>query len=251
MEDDLKETAQSAPTNPLIVDRAALAARLRRAGKIPVWLKEFLGIVVLSSMILLSGIVYVHLTTRGEKDIKKAAAKTEESAESEGTAAKLPERRRFAAIVDNERYRLKAVFMLENEQLQSAIVTIRITPPPPPSEEDIITGRKPDPWLEKVVMDVLEITNHPDSTFLAQGAAKLFIADGGTKKRFQGKGVASGHYDPAARRVTARILINRGFDQVPEQKELIFRPEKEDVLVFLDQEVEARPVRIKRPQRVE
>ena len=73
------------------------------------------------------------------------------------------------------------------------------------------------------MVDEMIITPKPGGNYVATGNAKLFIKSPRGSERFVATAVVSGVLTASPPSLTAKILINRGFTELPKQEAFIFR----------------------------
>ena len=95
--------------------------------------------------------------------------------------------------------------------------SIKTIEAPEQKDIEIVSNIAPPPWVEKVSINNLKIVNKTDNKYIAIGTAKTFIVVGKKKYRIAADAVVSGQLDLALGKITAKILLNKGFrDKLPE-----------------------------------
>jgi len=223
----------------------------RRKERVKV-IRESLLIALLACVILVAGFWF---TQSGSVDQKQQAlersietlfeAMSKESKKSDEEAPPpKPTVRTFLGLTVTPDWSLEAVFEAKRDSDTIISVTITVETPEPPALTDLelVQDVERAPWIQTITMEHLKIRNKTTG-FLASGAAKIFVNQRGENERVVADGVVTGQFDKEMNIIDARILINKGFADLPKGTRYIMKHE-DGILtrLYISGKVKAEPL---------
>ncbi|NLF24994.1 MAG: hypothetical protein GX589_04970, partial [Deltaproteobacteria bacterium] len=190
-------------------------------------IRDLLYAAVLGVILLSFGFLFVRSrkVTPPRINLDRLAAQIEEE-EAAKESARLAEAASQATLLNarlkTPQYSMDADFTLKGGKLESLLLTLTTPQPPEPSDVQLAEGKFAQAWLEKLVVDQMHLTHKPKAEFLASGNAKLFIKSHKGPERVVAKAVITGGYTAEPAVLTAKVLINRGFKELPKNTTFLF-----------------------------
>ena len=142
-------------------------------------------------------------------------------------------KKRFA--IKNPAYHLKGYFFEVDEsppRLEQVFIKVTTPEPPDLSDLQIVNKEKREPWLEKILVDGIEIRQQEDGSYIGSGNAKAFIDYDNRTLRKTVKVVVSGVYNHP--RIELRVILNHGFDEIPQESYIFTKADKRNYQIYLD-----------------
>ncbi len=92
--------------------------------------------------------------------------------------------------------------------------------------------------FDKVLINNLRVNNAADNTFTARGVMKIYINQAGQLVRPTAQAFIGGSYNAEVDQISLRILVNRGFEELPGEEKFIIDPSNlEETKIFIDRNI--------------
>ena len=133
----------------------------------------------------------------------------------------IPEAKILTGSEDQPGWHISSEFFTDREQVK--LIDIKIETPPPPhlTDEEVVNRVDVRPWLRRLLVSDLAIKQKEGRKFIATGKARAFIEHKNLKQQSLSEVVVTGEVSEKLTEVSGRLMINRGFQQIPQGDQVI------------------------------
>ncbi len=131
----------------------------------------------------------------------------------------------FFVKFKNENYNLNGKYEYLDGKLIK--ITINISTPQPNSLTDLelVNKVEPPPWIKRITLENLKITNKDNQEFLGLGTANIFVIFGKEQYRMGADAVITGIFNVDKKEVMSKLLLNKGFSELPKDSDYVLEHE--------------------------
>ena len=118
-----------------------------------------------------------------------------------------------AAVSDGVESKLE--IQVEDNKASYASLTVTTPPPAELTPEEIVTNRRPVPWINKAIVEKAKLTQHANGNLTGEALARIYIEDAGKRERIPAKADLRGRYNPQTKGASLSFTINAQYPNLP------------------------------------
>jgi hypothetical protein len=162
-----------------------------------------------------------------ESLLKNIEAEQKIIADEQEAASKpvaIPSSKFLVSIERGANWEVSTEVYADEADIKSFDIVLETPPPPNLTDEEIVNKIEQKPWLHRVLISELTIKSKENRKFIATGKARAFIEHRGRKLQSLGEVVITGEMSENHTSLTGRMMVNRGFEQIPQGDHVLVEP---------------------------